>query len=115
MTNIRFDYAERTAYDRFVNSAKFSNRVENSTYIDIINIYLRQTKHGGLSDVWIYQTSTTDKVYLTYYYVKNGSYKKLEHMQAIEKIMSEHYYLVDFEEFEGNRVRLEMVALGEEK
>ena len=110
MTRIKFDYAEREAFNRFANAAKLSNRVENHTYVDIINIYLRQTKHEELSDVWVYETSTYDKVYLTYYYVKNDSYRKLEHMANIEKIMKEYYHLVDFEELEGNSVRLEMVS-----
>jgi uncharacterized LabA/DUF88 family protein len=111
MTKIIFDYVEREAFNRFVNAAKLSNRVENHTYVDIINIYLRQTKHEELSDVRIYETSTYDKVYLTYYYVKNDSYRKLEHMANIEKIIQEHYHLVDFEEFDGgDMVRLEMIS-----
>jgi hypothetical protein len=109
LTRIKFDYAERVAWNRFIN-ATGTDYANHSTYIDAINIYLRQTKHEELSDVWVYQTSTYDKVFLTYYYVKNDSYKKLEHMQAIEQIMKEHYHLVDFEEFDGNHVRLEMIS-----
>ena len=109
MTRIKFDYTERVAWNRFIN-ATGTDYANHATYIDTINIYLRQTKHEELSDVWVYQTSTYDKVYLTYYYVRNDSYKKLEHMQAIEQIMKEHYYLTDFVEFEGNRVRLEMIS-----
>ena len=107
MTNVRFDYSEREAYVSLMNA---SGNTRDTTYIDTINIYLRQTHHEELSDVWIYEHTDYDKVYLTYYYVKNDSYKKLEHMQAIERIMKKHYYLTDFEEFEGRKVRLEMVS-----
>ena len=107
MTNVRFDYSEREAYNRLMDATGSAN---HATYIDTINIYLKQTQHEELSDVWIYEHADFDKVYLTYYYVKNDSYKKLEHMQAIERIMKEHYYLTDFQEFEGSKVRLEMVS-----
>ena len=110
MTRIKFDYAERVAWNRFIN-ATGTDYANHATYIDVINIYLRQKKHEELSDVWVYQTSTYDKVYLTYYYVKNDSYKKLEHMRAIEKIMKEHYILTDFQEIEYNGVRLEMKSI----
>ena len=111
MTNIRFDYSNRMAYKRLMNEDY--QMTNHATYIDTINIYLKQTQHEELSDVWIYEHTDFDKVYLTYYYVKNDSYKKLEHMQAIERIMKQHYYLTDFEEFgcsEGRKVRLEMVS-----
>ena len=110
MTNIRFDYSAKSAYRRLMNAIDSLNA---ATYIDTVNIYLRHTKHEELSDVWIYEHTDHDKVYLTYYYVKNDSYKKLEHMQAIERIMKQHYYLTDFEEFgcsEGKKVRLEMIS-----
>ena len=107
MTNIKFDYSNKMAYNRLIDATGSTN---NATYIDTINIYLKQTKHDELSDVWIYEHIDCDKVYLTYYYVNNDSYKKLEHMQAIERIMKQHYYLTDFEEFEGRKVRLEMVS-----
>ena len=109
MTNVRFDYSERVAWNRFIN-ATGTDYANHATYIDTINIYLKQTQHDELSDVWVYQHTNYHKVYLTYYYVKNDSYKKLEHMQAIERIMKQHYYLTDFEEFEGRKVRLEMVS-----
>ena len=107
MTNIRFDYSAKSAYRRLMNATGSAN---HATYIDTINIYLKQTQHEELSDVWIYEHTDFDKVYLTYYYVNRDSYKKLEHMITIERIMKQHYYLTDFEEFEGRKVRLEMVS-----
>jgi len=107
LTNVRFDYSDKLAYKRLMNATGSSN---HATYIDTINIYLKHTQHEELSDVWIYEHTDFDKVYLTYYYVRNDSYKKLEHMQAIERIMKDHYYLTDFEEFEGRKVRLEMIS-----
>lgn len=114
MTNIKFDYSEKSAYRRLMNAAlEISINVKHATYIDTINIYLKQTQHEELSEVWIIDRKETrghDKIYLTYYYVRNDSYKKLEHMTTIERIMKQHYHLVDFEEFEGRKVRLEMVS-----
>ena len=104
MTNIRFDYSERAAYDRFMKDGHTF-----TGYIDSINVYLKNTKHDELTDVSMWDTSTHgDKVFLTYYYAKNDSYKKLDHMQAIERILSKHYSLVDFQEFDGDHVRLEL-------
>ena len=107
MTNVRFDYSNKMAYNRLMDATGSTN---HATYIDTINIYLKQTQHEELSDVWVYEHTDFDKVYLTYYYVKNDSYKKLEHMITIERIMKQHYYLTDFEEFEGRKVRLEMIS-----
>lgn len=110
MTSIKFDYSEKSAYNRLMDATGSANHAK---YIDTINIYLRQTQHDELSEVWIFDRKETrghDKIYLTYYYVINDSYKKLEHMQAIERIMKQHYYLTDFQEFEGRKVRLEMVS-----
>ena len=107
MTNIRFDYAERRAYYRLMNGRQSPK--SQPDYIELVNTYLKQTKHvDGLTDVSVWDTTNGDKVFLTYEYARNDSYKKLIHMEAIEKIMKNDYSLVDFQELEGNRVRLEM-------
>jgi len=109
MTNIRFDYAERRAYYRLMNGRQIHKSTSQPDYIELVNTYLKQTKHiDGLTDVSVWDTSNGDKVFLTYEYARNDSYKKLIHMEAIEKIMKNDYSLVDFQELENNRVRLEM-------
>ena len=85
MTDITFDLHHREVYETFM---------EKGIIWQIQN-YLEESQHDELSRISFYQGYENNRLYMSYYMLEKGGYRKLEHVKAIELLCIDHYRLVD--------------------